>query len=342
MATLSAAAAAVAAAAFATRKHGMTFRASVRGSNSSAFGDSGLGRRVSTRRRGSGVIDRRRSAAAVVVVNAAICGIDLGTTNSAVAVVVDGRAVVVPDEEGHRTIPSIVTFLPEEGKVLVGHAARKRLTKDPSNTYHSVKRFIGKRFTDKRVAEDARRVPFEVVASDAVTTTTTTTEMPSHPALSRAGLGPKGDGAGLAALQCPALGRKVMPEEVSMHILRRLLDVAEGALSDGPITRAVITVPAYFDDDQCAATERAGKAAGLDKIKILHEPVAAAMAYGKGRSADVPTTQPPTRCRRRLTSCETYLKTFLFHSCLCSFSFHRHPPLLKRDHASMDYKSASR
>lgn len=313
MATLSAAAAA----ASATRKHGISFRASIHGSNPSAFGDSALGRRVGTRRRGNGVNDRRRSSVAVVVVDAAICGIDLGTTNSAVAVVIDGKAVVVPDEEGHRTIPSIVTFLPEEGKVLVGHAARKRLTKDPSNTYHSVKRFIGKRFKDKRVAEDARRVPFEVVASDAVTTTT---EKPSHPALSRAGLGPKGDGAGLAALQCPALGRKVMPEEVSMHVLRRLLDVAEGALNDGPITRAVITVPAYFDDDQCAATERAGKAAGLDKIKILHEPVAAAMAYGKGRSADVPT-QPPTRhrrCRRR--SLPVYLKLFLFLSCVFFFS----------------------
>ena len=200
---------------------------------------------------------------------ASICGIDLGTTNSAVAVIVDGKPVIVPDEDGRRTTPSVVSFLPD-GTVLVGHAARKRLSKDPANTFHSVKRFIGKRYKDKRVVEDARRVPYEVCATVAA----------DAEALGIVGLGPRGDGAGFAAARCPALGRKLMPEEISSHVLRRLLDQARRALGGEPIHRAVITVPAYFDDNQCDATRRAAERAGLEKVKILHEPVAAALAYG--------------------------------------------------------------
>ena len=198
---------------------------------------------------------------------ASICGIDLGTTNSAVAVIVDGKPVIVPDEDGRRTTPSVVSFLPD-GTVLVGHAARKRLSKDPANTFHSVKRFIGKRYKDKRVVEDARRVPYEVCATVAA----------DADALGIVGLGPRGDGAGFAAARCPALGRKLMPEEISSHVLRRLVQ-ARRALGE-PIHRAVITVPAYFDDHQCDATRRAAERAGLEKVKILHEPVAAALAYG--------------------------------------------------------------
>ena len=135
--------------------------------------------------------------------------------------------------------------------LLVGRAAQKRLTKDPKNTFYSVKRFMGKRVTDRLVVGDARRVPFEVVGSDPITatattpdssapapasapanasataTTATTATATATPLISLAGLGPKGDGGGLAALNCPSLGRKVMPEEASMHILRRLLDMAE-------------------------------------------------------------------------------------------------------------------
>ena len=181
--------------------------------------------------------------AAAVAPRASIRGIDLGTTNSAVAVIVDGKPVIVPDEDGRRTTPSVVSFLPD-GTVLVGHAARKRLSKDPANTFHSVKRFIGKRYKDKRVVEDARRVPYEVCATVAA----------DADALDIVGLGPRGDGAGFVAARCPALGRKLTPEEISAHVLRRLVHRASRALGE-PVHRAVITVPAYFDD-QCDATRR--------------------------------------------------------------------------------------
>ena len=209
----------------------------------------------------------RRARAAAVAPRASICGIDLGTTNSAVAVIVDGKPVIVPDEDGRRTTPSVVSFLPD-GTVLVGHAARKRLSKDPANTFHSVKRFIGKRYKDKRVVEDARRVPYEVCATVAA----------DADALDIVGLGPRGDGAGSSPRDAPSR-RKLTPEEISAHVLRRLVHRASRALGE-PVHRAVITVPAYFDDQQCDATRRAAERAGLEKVKILHEPVAAALAYG--------------------------------------------------------------
>ena len=184
---------------------------------------------------------------------ASICGIDLGTTNSAVAIVVDGKPVIVADAKGNRTIPSVVSFAPDGG-VLVGHDARRRLAKDPANTFSSVKRFIGKSFDSKTVKDDAQRVPYEVVAAP--------------------------DGG--VAMRCPALGTDVTPIEVSRHILAALLATAEdgAGAKRGDIKRAVVTVPAYFDDAQCAATIEAGKRAGLEKVKLLHEPVAAALAYG--------------------------------------------------------------
>ena len=199
-----------------------------------------------------------------------MCGIDLGTTNSAVAIVVDGRAVIVPDERGRRTLPSVVSYA-EDGSVLVGHDARRRLSSDPRNTFHSTKRFIGKRFKDSRVGEDARRVPFDVAATVAADAAD----------LGIDGLGPNRDGAGFVAFRCPRLGRKVSPEEIASEILRVLLARAADAVGSGaPIERAVITVPAYFDDAQCAATERAAKRAGCEKVRLLREPVAAAIAYG--------------------------------------------------------------
>ena len=190
---------------------------------------------------------------------ASICGIDLGTTNSAVAIVVDGKPVIVADAKGNRTIPSVVSFA-ADGSVLVGHDARRRLAKDPANTFSSVKRFIGKRFDSKTVKDDAQRVPYEVVAAP--------------------------DGG--VALRCPALGADVTPVDVSRHILATLLATAEdgAGVNRGDIKRAVVTVPAYFDDAQCAATIEAGKRAGLEKVKLLHEPVAAALAYGVDVEAD--------------------------------------------------------
>ena len=198
---------------------------------------------------------RRGRALRVTTRAASICGIDLGTTNSAVAIVVDGKPVIVADARGNRTIPSVVSFAPD-GSVLVGHDARRRLAKDPANTFSSVKRFIGKRFDSKTVKDDAQRVPYEVIAAP--------------------------DGG--VALRCPALGASVTvtPVDVSRHILSTLLATAEdgAGVNRGDIKRAVVTVPAYFDDAQCAATIEAGKLAGLEKVKLLHEPVAAALAYG--------------------------------------------------------------
>jgi molecular chaperone DnaK len=142
-----------------------------------------------------------------------------------------------------------------------------------------VKRFIGKRFDDALAKEDARRVPYDVVAAKAAT---------------RGGGGGGGGGGGsdaaaagggdVVGLRCPALGPDAVltPEEVSSRVLRRLLDSAEAFAGGAKITRAVITVPAYFDDAQCDATIAAGELAGLEKVKLLREPIAAALAYGVG------------------------------------------------------------
>jgi molecular chaperone DnaK len=224
-------------------------------------------------RRARGVARARPPTAPRVY--ASICGIDLGTTNSCVAVVIDGRPVLVPDEKGRRTIPSVVHFAPD-GSVTVGHAAAKRLTRDPANTFHSVKRFIGKRFKDKKVAEDARRVPYEVCA---------TVEADAE-AMGLVGLGPSKNGAGFVAVRCPALGRKVSPEEISAAIVKRCVALASAKLGGDKITKAVITVPAYFDDGQCDATIRAGLRAGLETVKLLREPIAAALAYGVDVTGD--------------------------------------------------------
>ncbi len=218
-------------------------------------------------RRACGVARARPPTAPPV--HASICGIDLGTTNSCVAVVIDGRPVLVPDEKGRRTIPSVVHFA-VDGSVAVGRVAAKRLTRDPANTFHSTKRFIGKRFKEKKVAEDARRVPYEVCATVAA----------DAEAMGLAGLGPSGNGAGFVAVRCPALGRKVSPEEVAAAILAKCLAMASDALGGDAIEKAVIAVPAYFDDGQCAATERAGLRAGLKTVKLIREPIAAALAYG--------------------------------------------------------------
>ena len=224
-------------------------------------------------RRARGVARARPPTAPRVY--ASICGIDLGTTNSCVAVVIDGRPVLVPDEKGRRTIPSVVHFAPD-GCVTVGHAAAKRLTRDPANTFHSVKRFIGKRFKDKKVAEDARRVPYEVCA----------TVPADAEAMGLVGLGPSKNGAGFVAVRCPALGRKVSPEEISAQIVKKCVALASAKLGGELITKAVITVPAYFDDGQCDATIRAGRRAGLETVKLLREPIAAALAYGVDVTGD--------------------------------------------------------
>jgi molecular chaperone DnaK len=179
-----------------------------------------------------------------------IVGIDLGTTNSLVAYV-DGGGVprVIPDVEGRKLLPSIVAYTPNG--VVVGEAARRQLARNPARTVYSVKRFMGRGWEDVR--EEARHVPFEIVPSAEVVTI-------------RAG------------------EREVTPPEVSAQILRALKLQAEAHLGE-PVERAVITVPAYFNDAQRQATKDAGRIAGLDVLRIVNEPTAAALAYGLQRLA---------------------------------------------------------
>jgi Fe-S protein assembly chaperone HscA len=179
-----------------------------------------------------------------------IVGIDLGTTNSLVAYV-DGAGVprVIPDAEGRKLLPSIVAYTPNG--VAVGEAARRQLARNPARTVYSVKRFMGRGWEDVR--EEARHVPFEIVPSAEVVTI-------------RAG------------------DREVTPPEVSAQILRALKLQAEAHLGE-PVERAVITVPAYFNDGQRQATKDAGRIAGLDVLRIVNEPTAASLAYGLQRLA---------------------------------------------------------
>ena len=174
-----------------------------------------------------------------------IVGIDLGTTNSLVAYV-DGAGVprVIPDREGRKLLPSIVAFTP--GGVVVGEAARRQLARNPGRTVYSVKRFMGRGWDDVR--EDARHVPFEIIPDAEV-------------------------------VRIRAGDREVTPPEVSAQVLRTLKLQAEAHLGE-PIERAVITVPAYFNDAQRQATKDAGRNAGLDVLRIVNEPTAASLAYG--------------------------------------------------------------
>lgn len=180
-----------------------------------------------------------------------VCGIDLGTTNSAVAIVRNGQAEIVP-VQGQRTIPSVVWF-DAGGTYAVGREARKRARVDARNSVHSAKRFIGKKY--KKAKAQAKDVPYKVV---------------NHPTTKM---------AVIAVAAEDGTERLVTPEEVSACVLRTLLDAAEAELGTS-IDKAVITVPAYFDDSQQDATIRAGKLAGLTTVKLLKEPVAAALAYG--------------------------------------------------------------
>jgi len=179
-----------------------------------------------------------------------IVGIDLGTTNSLVAYVdAGGVPRVIPDAEGRKLLPSIVAYTPNG--VVVGEAARRQLARNPARTVYSVKRFMGRGWEDVR--EEARHVPFEIVPSAEVVTI-------------RAG------------------DREVTPPEVSAQILRALKLQAEAHLGE-TVERAVVTVPAYFNDAQRQATKDAGRIAGLDVLRIVNEPTAASLAYGLQRLA---------------------------------------------------------
>jgi Fe-S protein assembly chaperone HscA len=181
-----------------------------------------------------------------------IIGIDLGTTNSLVAYVDErtGLPQVIPDREGRTLLPSIVGFTPDG--VLVGEAARRQLVRRPESTVYSVKRFMGRGYEDVR--DELRHFPFRVVP-----------------------------GEGIVRLDVG--GREVTPPEVSAHVLRALKERAEAHFGE-PVERAVITVPAYFDDSQRQATRDAGRIAGLDVLRIVNEPTAASLAYGLHRLSE--------------------------------------------------------
>jgi molecular chaperone DnaK len=186
-----------------------------------------------------------------------IIGIDLGTTNSCVAILEDGDARVIPNGEGARTTPSVFA-VSDKGEQLVGQIAKRQAITNPSKTIYAAKRLIGRKFADAEVKELARLFPYEIVAAD------------------------NGD----AWIQIE--DRRYSPSEIGAAVLRMLKESAED-FAGGEITRAVITVPAYFDDAQRQATKDAGKIAGLEVERIINEPTAATLAYGLGRDDQTQT-----------------------------------------------------
>jgi len=179
-------------------------------------------------------------------------GIDLGTTNSVVAVMEDDKPVIISNEEGGRTTPSVIAFN-DKGERLVGQVAKRQRVTNPENTIYSVKRFMGRRF--KEVSEEIKQVPFNVTQAQ------------------------NGD------VRIEAKGKKYAPPELSAMILRKLKKSAEDYLGE-KIEKAVITVPAYFNDSQRKATKDAAKIAGLEAQRIINEPTAAALAYGLDKKND--------------------------------------------------------
>jgi molecular chaperone DnaK len=181
-----------------------------------------------------------------------IIGIDLGTTNSVVAVMQGGEPVVIPNQEGGRTTPSVVAIT-KSGERLVGQVAKRQAVTNPENTVYSIKRFMGRRFDE--VTEEAKRVPYHVVK------------------------GPHDDA------RVEIFGKSYSPPEISAMILQKLKTAAEDFLGE-KVTKAVITVPAYFNDSQRQATKQAGEVAGLEVLRIINEPTAAALAYGLDKKKD--------------------------------------------------------
>ncbi len=175
-------------------------------------------------------------------------GIDLGTTNSVVAVVQGGEPVVIPNQEGNRTTPSVVAFT-DKGERLVGQVAKRQAITNPENTIFSIKRLMGRKYNSKEVKEAMKRLPYKIVEA------------------------PNGDA------HVEIMGKRYSPPEISAMILQKLKQAAEDYLGE-PVTDAVITVPAYFDDSQRQATKDAGRIAGLNVLRIINEPTAAALAYG--------------------------------------------------------------
>src|SRR3990172_1734057 len=175
-------------------------------------------------------------------------GIDLGTTNSVVAVMEGGEPRVIVNEEGSRITPSVVAFTRDK-EILVGQVAKRQAVTNPQNTIFSIKRFMGRNFNE--VNEEMKMVPFPV----------------------------EKDGQGRAVVKVESMGRDYLPPEISALVLQKLKRSAEAYLGE-PVTEAVITVPAYFNDSQRQATKDAGKIAGLEVKRIINEPTASSLAYG--------------------------------------------------------------
>jgi molecular chaperone DnaK len=184
---------------------------------------------------------------------AKVVGIDLGTTNSCVAVMEGGKPTVIANAEGFRTTPSVVAFA-KNGDRLVGQIAKRQSVMNPENTFYSVKRFIGRKVDE--VGTEMTEVSYKVLST-----------------------------SGSVKVDCPAAGKQFSPEEISAQILRKLADDASKYLGE-KVTQAVITVPAYFNDSQRQATKDAGKIAGLEVLRIINEPTAASLAYGLDRKSN--------------------------------------------------------
>jgi molecular chaperone DnaK len=179
---------------------------------------------------------------------AKVVGIDLGTTNSCVAVMEGGKPTVIANAEGFRTTPSVVAFA-KNGDRLVGQIAKRQAVMNPENTFYSVKRFIGRRYDE--VTHEATEVSYKVLR----------------------------DSSGNVKVDCPIVSKQFAPEEISAQVLRKLVEDASKYIGE-TVTQAVITVPAYFNDSQRQATKDAGKIAGIEVLRIINEPTAASLAYG--------------------------------------------------------------
>src|SRR5690242_5127650 len=188
---------------------------------------------------------------------AKVIGIDLGTTNSCVAVMEGGKPRVLENAEGMNTTPSIVAFT-SDGEKLVGLPAKRQAVTNPLNTFFAIKRLIGRRYDDPMVEKDKKLVPYKIIK------------------------GPNGDA------WVEAHGKQYSPAQISAYILQKMKETAEAKLGE-TITQAVITVPAYFNDAQRQATKDAGKIAGLEVLRIINEPTAAALAYGLDKKKDSKT-----------------------------------------------------
>lgn len=185
-----------------------------------------------------------------------IIGIDLGTTNSCVAIMDGTQARVLENAEGDRTTPSIIAYT-QDGETLVGQPAKRQAVTNPQNTLFAIKRLIGRRFQDEEVQRDVSIMPYKIIGAD------------------------NGDA------WLDVKGQKMAPPQISAEVLKKMKKTAEDYLGE-PVTEAVITVPAYFNDAQRQATKDAGRIAGLEVKRIINEPTAAALAYGLDKRSRQP------------------------------------------------------